>query len=180
MFPPRLQRGAGLPAVERLAYWPELASTQLEGLEHLILADARAPVSFFAYPGKDSSLLPAGCEVHELSPPTSDVLGSLEALMEVLDAANARPALQRRVAPPRPAGPLTAEKVCQAIGAILPEGAIVSDEAITSGADVASYYRGGSPSRLAYPDRRSDRPGAAGRDRGRDRVSGSPGHCARG
>ena len=35
--------------------------------------------------------------------------------------------------PPRPDGPLTAEKVCQAIGAILPEGAIVSDEAITSG-----------------------------------------------
>ena len=30
-------------------------------------------------------------------------------------------------------GPLTAEKVCQAIGAILPEGAIVSDEAMTSG-----------------------------------------------
>lgn len=134
MFPTRLQRGAGLPAVERLAYWPEPASTQLEGLEHLILVDARAPVSFFAYPGKDSSLLPAGCEVHELSPPTSDVLGSLEALMEALDAANARPMLQRRVAPPTPAGPLTAEKVCQAIGAILPEGAIVSDEAITSGA----------------------------------------------
>ena len=34
--------------------------------------------------------------------------------------------------PPRPEGPLTAEKVCQAIGAILPEGAILSDEAITS------------------------------------------------
>ena len=93
----RLERGAGLPAVERLAYWPELVSAQLDGLEHLILADAKAPVSFFAYPGKESSLVPDGCEVHELSPPTSDVLGSLEELVEALDAADAKPALQQRV-----------------------------------------------------------------------------------
>ena len=39
----RLERGAGLPAVERLAYWPELVSKQLDGLEHLILAGATAP-----------------------------------------------------------------------------------------------------------------------------------------
>ena len=57
--------------------------------------------------------------------------------MEALDAGDARPALQQRFVPPRPDGPLTAEKVCQAIGAVLPEGAILSDEAITSAADVA-------------------------------------------
>jgi acetolactate synthase I/II/III large subunit len=133
MLPARLERGAGLPAVERLAYWPELSSAQLDGLEHLILADAKAPVSFFAYPGKNSSLVSDGCEVHELSPPTSDVLRSLEELVEALGAADAKPLLQQRSMPPRPEGRLTAEKVCQAIGAILPEGAIVSDEAITSG-----------------------------------------------
>ena len=68
----RLERGAGLPPVERLAYWPELASRQLDGLEHLILVDAQPPVAWFAYPGAKSSLVPAGCEVHELSPPTSE------------------------------------------------------------------------------------------------------------
>ena len=118
--------------MERLAYWPELVSAQLDGLEHLILADAKPPVSSFAYPGKESSLVPAGCEVHELSPPTSDVLRSLEDLVEALDAADAEPALQQLSVPPRPEGPLTAEKVCQAVGAILPEGAIISDEAMTS------------------------------------------------
>ena len=55
----RLERGAGLPAVERLAYWPELVSKQLDGLEQLILAGATAPYSSFAYEGKDSSLVPA-------------------------------------------------------------------------------------------------------------------------
>jgi len=134
MLPSRVERGAGLPAVERLAYWPELASIQLDGLEHLILADANAPVSFFAYAGKNSSLVSDRCELHELSPPASDVLRSLEELVEALDAAHSKPALQQPSTPLRPDGPLTAEKVCQAIGAILPEGAIVSDEAITSGA----------------------------------------------
>jgi acetolactate synthase I/II/III large subunit len=128
----RLERGAGLPAVQRLAYWPELVSNQLDGLDLLILAGAKAPYSLFAYPGKDSSLVSAGCELRELSPPTSDVLRSLEELVEALDAADATPALQERFAPPRPEGPLTAEKVCQAIGATMPEAAILSDEAITS------------------------------------------------
>ena len=134
MFPTRLERGAGLPPVERLLYWPELASAQLDGTEHLILAGAKPPVSFFAYPGQKSSLVPDGCDVLELSPPTSDVVRCLEELVEALGAANAEPVLQQRSAPPQPDGPLTAAKVCQAVGASLPEGAIVSDEAITSGA----------------------------------------------
>ena len=128
----RLERGVGLPAVERLAYWPELVSSQLDGLEHLILAGAKAPYSSFAYAGKNSSLVSAGCVVHELSPPTSDVVVSLEELVQALDAADATPALQTASVPPRPEGQLTAEKVCQAVGATLPEGAILSDEAITS------------------------------------------------
>jgi acetolactate synthase-1/2/3 large subunit len=139
---PRLERGAGLPAVERLAYWPELASAQLDGLERVILADAQPPVAWFASPGERSSLVPDGCEVLELSPPTSDVLRGLEELVEALDVAAATPALQPRLVPARPEGPLTAEKVCQAIGAILPEGAIISDEAITSAAALPASTAG--------------------------------------
>ena len=139
---PRLERGAGLPAVERLAYWPELASAQLDGLELLILADAQPPVAWFAYPGQRSSLVPDGCEVLELSPPTSDVLRSLEDLVDALDAAGATPAVQTRDVPPLPEGLLTAEKVCQAVGAILPEGAIISDEAITSAAALPANTAG--------------------------------------
>jgi acetolactate synthase-1/2/3 large subunit len=138
----RLERGAGLPVVERLAYWPELVSAQLEGLEQLILVDAKPPVSLFAYPGKPSILAPADCEVHVLATPADDVLGSLEALVDALDAAAAKPALQQHSVPPPPDGALTAEKVCQAIGSILPEGAIISDEAITSAAALPSNTAG--------------------------------------
>jgi acetolactate synthase-1/2/3 large subunit len=128
--PARLERGAGLPAVERLAYWPELVAKQFDGLDCLILAGTGAPYSWFAYPGAESSLVPADCQVQELS--SSDVVRSLEELVEALGAAKSNPALQPRFLPPRPQGPLTAEKVCQAIGATLPEGAILSDEALTS------------------------------------------------
>jgi acetolactate synthase I/II/III large subunit len=138
VFPTRLERGAGLPAPERLAYVPELASVQLAGLRHLVLADAKAPVSFFAYPGKKSYLVPEGCDVHELTTANEDVVGTLDGLVEAVGAGAATPSLQEPVVPGPPSGTLTAESVCQAIGAVLPEGAIISDEAQTSGVTLAA------------------------------------------
>jgi acetolactate synthase I/II/III large subunit len=138
VFPTRVERGAGLPAIERLAYIPELASVQLRGLRHLILVDTKAPVAFFAYPGKNSSLVPSGCEVHELAAPSDDVLASLRALVSALDAEQVEPERQALSRPERASGPLTAESACQAIGAMLPEGAIVSDESVTSGVALAA------------------------------------------
>src|SRR5437667_423552 len=41
VFPTRIERGAGLPPIERVAYLAELASVQLAGLRHLILVDAK-------------------------------------------------------------------------------------------------------------------------------------------
>jgi acetolactate synthase-1/2/3 large subunit len=132
-FPTRIERGAGRVPVDRIAYLAEFATTQLEGARHLVLVDAKAPVSFFAYPGKKSYLVPDGCEVHDLASPAADVVGALDALTAALGADVASPALRDASRPAPPSGPLTAEKVAEAVGAILPEGAIVSDEAVTSG-----------------------------------------------
>ncbi|MDY0107921.1 MAG: acetolactate synthase large subunit, partial [Giesbergeria sp.] len=142
VFPTRLERGAGLPAVERIAYLAELAGVQLAGIEHLVLVDAKAPVSFFAYPGKKSYLVPDGCAVHTLATPEQDAVVSLGKLAETLGAAQARPALQAATRPGRPRGKLTAEKVCKAVGHLLPENAIVIDEAITSGLMLAPFTAG--------------------------------------
>ncbi|HEX8208060.1 MAG TPA: acetolactate synthase large subunit, partial [Solirubrobacteraceae bacterium] len=142
VFPTRIERGAGLPPVERIAYLAELASVQLAGLKHLVLVDAKAPVSFFAYPGKKSYLVPDGCEVHELAGPGDDALASLDALVEAVGAGSAAPAIQEPVRPQRPTGALTADKVCQAIAAALPENAIISDEAQTSGVTLATHTAG--------------------------------------
>ena len=121
-FPTRLQRGAGRVPVDRLAYLAEFASMQLEGTKHLVLCGAKSPVSFFAYPGKASDLVPDGCEVHVLDP---------RALLEMGGASEVT--RQAHTRPDRPTGALTAETVAAAVGALLPEGAIVSDEANTAG-----------------------------------------------
>lgn len=133
VFPTRLERGAGLPAVERIAYLAELATLQLTGIEHLVLVDAKPPVSFFAYPGKASELVPDGCRVHVLATPAQDAGASLDRLAAALGATQATPALQPVARPSRPRGRLSAAKVCKAVGHLLPERAIVIDEAITSG-----------------------------------------------
>src|SRR4051812_27824109 len=110
VFPTRLERGAGLPPIERLAYFAELAGVQLAGIKHLVLVDAKAPVSFFAYPGKKSYLVPDGCQVHELVPAAGDALGSLDALAEAIGASNS-PNWQDAAPPSRPTGELNADKV---------------------------------------------------------------------
>ena len=133
VFPTRLERGAGLPAVERIAYLAELAGVQLGEFEHLILVDAKAPVSFFAYPGKKSYLVPDSCTVHTLATPAQDSAQSLQKLAQALGADNTAPLLQPAQRPTRPRGALSAEKVCKAVGHLLPDNAIVIDEAITSG-----------------------------------------------
>ncbi len=133
VFPTRLTRGAGVPPVERIAYLAELAGVQLADVKHLILVDAKSPVSFFAYPGKASDLVPAGCTVHMLSAPEQDATASLGKLVQALGAEQAQPALQPAQRPGRPKGKLNAPKVCKALGHLLPENAIVVDEAITSG-----------------------------------------------
>jgi acetolactate synthase-1/2/3 large subunit len=132
-FPTRLARGAGLPVPERIQYLGEFAMQQLAGLRHLVVVDAKAPVSFFAYPGKPSYLVPDGCEVHVLASPTDDALGALVALADAVGAAPDDAVLQPAERPDLPTGDLTADKVGAALGALMPEGAIVSDEANTSG-----------------------------------------------
>jgi acetolactate synthase-1/2/3 large subunit len=144
VFPTRLERGAGLPPVERLAYLAELASVQLSGLDHLILVDAKAPVSFFAYPGKKSYLVPEGCQLYELASPKQHVLDSLEKLSSAVGAGQAAPALQPPKRPDLPRGKFTADKVCKAIGQLLPENAIIVDESQTSGI-MLSMYTAGAP-----------------------------------
>ena len=148
-FPARHERGAGIPAVDRLAYLAEFAAAQLDGARHLILAGAQPPVSFFAYPGKPSTLTPAGCDTHVLAGPGDDIAGALEALADLV-AGPAGPGVRRRGVqaagrPELPAGALTAETAAAVIGALLPEGAIVSDEAATSGIFLPGATAGAPP-----------------------------------
>jgi acetolactate synthase I/II/III large subunit len=143
-FPARHQRGAGLPAVERLAYLVEFATGQLADARHLILAGAGAPASFFAYPGKPSTPVPPGCQVHLLAEAADDVSGALGSLADLV-AAGLPPILQRASRPGLPDGELTAQSAAAVIGALLPEDAIVCDEANTSSLFLPGATAGAPP-----------------------------------
>jgi len=142
VFPARIERGAGLPYIERLAYLAEMASVQLYGFDSLVLIDTKEPVSFFAYPGKKSVLVPESCSVHNLVEPSQDALGSLQCLVSAVGAGETKPKLQQANRPELPSGKLTASKVCQAIGALMPDNAIISDEAQTSGLKLPAFTVG--------------------------------------
>jgi acetolactate synthase-1/2/3 large subunit len=130
-FPARLERGAGLPAVERLAYFAEAAEAQLAGARHLVLAGARSPVSFFAYPGRPSDLVPPGCEVHVLAG-HAGAADALAALADIL-APGSTPVTVSPARPDLSSGPLTSLSAAAVIGALMPERLIVVDESNTSG-----------------------------------------------
>ena len=144
-FPARLERGAGRPPVERLGYLAEFATLRLEGIRHLILLDARSPVSFFAYPGRPSDLVPEGCTVHAVVGSADDLTAALHALTASVRPTAGSGARQEAGRPELPSGPLTAQTVCQALGALLPEGAIVSDEGNTSGLFAPGATAGAPP-----------------------------------
>jgi acetolactate synthase I/II/III large subunit len=140
----RVERGAGRVAVDFLPYPVDDALATLADARHLVLVGSKAPVAFFAYPDKPSALSPPQCETHTLATPGEDIVGALEALAEELGAPGNAP-LQAREKH-RPSGEaITPDAAAAAVGTLLPEGAIVVDEALTAAAAFMSRTRGAAP-----------------------------------
>ena len=142
----RMQRGAGVPAVDRIAYILEQAKEQLKEFRQFILVGAEAPVAYFAYPGKDSVLTPPECEIHTLARPEQDLVHALSALADALSVRRAQgspPAPIER--PLLPTGEITLLGISAAIGALLPERTILVDESMTSGRGLMPATRGAPP-----------------------------------
>jgi acetolactate synthase-1/2/3 large subunit len=131
-FPARMARGAGVPDVLKLPYPPDAARKQLDGTQHLVLVGAKEPVAFFGYPDMPGRLVPEGCTVHVLALPEEDGVAALQALAD-LAAPGATPELAEARRPDVPTGALDLRSFAEVIGALLPERAIVMDEALTSG-----------------------------------------------
>ncbi len=142
-FPARIERGAGRPALDRLAYLPAAARHQLGAARHLVLAGARSPAAFFGYPGQDGDLVPPGCTVHHLA----GRRGAAAALAQLADllAPGTAPRPVPAARPEPPTGALTVASAAAAVGALLPEGAVVVDEAITSGLGLPDATAGAPP-----------------------------------
>jgi acetolactate synthase-1/2/3 large subunit len=150
----RLQRGANLPAVDRIAYVLEQAVEQLKEFRQLILVGAKAPMAYFASPGKDSAFTSPECQIHTLASPGEDYVGGLEALEAELSAGRTQLAGaktigetvgQKTLRPALPEGDITLPGLAAVVGALLPENAIVVDESMTSGRGMMAATKGAPP-----------------------------------
>jgi acetolactate synthase-1/2/3 large subunit len=126
----RAALGGGRFEPARVAYFPERAETQFAGLKQMFLIEAKEPVSFFAYPGRKSTLLPEDCTVTVLAGIDEDGLYALAAVADHFPAPES--ARTARSLDAHEDGPLTTETLGRAIVALLPEEAIIADEMVSS------------------------------------------------
>jgi acetolactate synthase-1/2/3 large subunit len=117
---PRSIRGRyGLPGVGRL--------------KHVILVGAKPLAGFFAYPGKPSLVIPQDCATHVLARPDQDAVAALHGLSDEISAPRV---VRIEGAGPKPciaSGPFESEAFGMTLAALLPENAIVAEDAVTSG-----------------------------------------------
>jgi acetolactate synthase-1/2/3 large subunit len=132
----RVQRGLGRVMLDRVPYVVDKALAQLAPVQCMALVGAKAPVGFFGYPGKPSSMLPAACTVLVAAHAQEDEVQALRWLAEAVGAGSG-PApesyVAHRRALPLPQGALSADAVARSVVAQLPEQAIVCDESVSSG-----------------------------------------------
>lgn len=134
-FVSRLPRGAGRFTPERLPYFAEMALAKLHETDLMLLAGARSPVAFFAYPDKPSTLVPAYCEVQTLSALHEDVTAALEALADAFGA-RAASATATYAMPSAVSGAFTPATAGISLTRWMPAGTIVCDDAVTAGLSV--------------------------------------------
>ena len=132
-FTARIPRGEGRCRVERLAYFAEQATEQIKDAAQLITVGTKAPVGFFAYPGKVSEFYPPGCVIHALAEVTEDAEDALSRLVDELDANHCEPERMLLVKPDLITGTLSPESIARVFAVCLPTDAIVVDESATAG-----------------------------------------------
>lgn len=140
-FPGYIERGGGLPYVEKIPYFPEEAKRLLENYELFVIAGTKEPVTFFGYEDIDSYLLTRNQKKLYLCNENQDPCYALECLDQILGVFKKNSIKKQKktknLKSNMPKGKLTPDKVSYIIAALQPEGAIIVDEGITS---FFSYY----------------------------------------
>ncbi|MFA5180192.1 MAG: acetolactate synthase large subunit [Syntrophales bacterium] len=140
-FPAYMDRGAGLPFLPRVPYFPEQAILAMSPYDAVILAGAREPVAFFGYENGASYLLDKASRKIRIAGDGQDAAVALEVLADALRAPQADNDLRAMFSiygrPAVPEGKLTAEKACTILAALQPDHAIIVEEGLTS---AFAYY----------------------------------------
>ena len=134
--------GCGQDAAESAA---EQATEQIKDAEQLIMVGTKAPVGFFAYPGKVSEFAPEGAVLHTLAEVDEDAEDALARVCDGVAAADLAPRRKLLEKPGFMTGELSSRAIGVALAEHLPENAIVVDEAATSGMPLAPFTATAQP-----------------------------------
>lgn len=138
----RMTRGAGIVPIESVPYAVEQALAFLAEYEQIITIGAQAPVAFFAYPDKPSSLLPENCDVFEAASRDQNGVAALTLLAQALGTLAITDVTVHEL-PPLPSDDrLNPESINTVVAHLMPEQAIVIDEAITAGRSLQKLTAG--------------------------------------
>jgi len=143
-FAARVSRGSNRFSAHRLSYFGEAATEDMKDCDLLVIAGSKAPVSFFAYPGKPSELTPDGAEVMVLAAAEADSIQALADLADALEAP-AQPDLAERSNAPEldRDQPLNPGYVGLSLLRHMPENSVICDDATTSGLGVFPWLENG-------------------------------------
>ncbi|MCV0438336.1 MAG: acetolactate synthase large subunit [Hydrogenophaga sp.] len=146
-YSPSIERGAGRTAVPRLPYAVDAALKTLARFDHIVLVNAAEPVAFFAYPNKPGRLAAPGTQFQTLSTHMQDPEEALHMLCEALGATRTPAVLVERLKPSSVLedGVLSPESIGGLLAALIPENAIVVDEAISTGRAFDAATREAAP-----------------------------------
>jgi acetolactate synthase-1/2/3 large subunit len=132
-FMARHVRGGGLHDVARLPYFAEMAVEALAGIDLLLLAGTKPPVAFFAYPNTPGAFTPKGARTLSLGGPETDSMDAVSRLADWLDAPVAPRASNWTRSAPGTGDKFNPHTIGMSLAHYLPEGALISDDGVTSG-----------------------------------------------
>ena len=129
----KMARGRGRVPVDRIPYAIDNALKVLEGIKHVILVGAKPPTAFFAYPNKPSLIAPKDSTTVVLARPEEEAVISLNMLADELGAPKQVKIPQSAVMPELLHGAFEPNAFAMTFAKLIPENAIVCEDAVTSG-----------------------------------------------
>jgi acetolactate synthase-1/2/3 large subunit len=131
-LPPRVASGAGRVKVNMIPYEPTQALDQFSEYDQMVLVGVSyPPATAFSYEGAPWVKVPEGMPVHTLATADNDILGALKKLSKKVNGLP-RKATNRNERDPgmAPTGALGGVSIGQSLNVLLPENAVVLDEAL--------------------------------------------------
>ncbi len=141
----KVMRGVGRLPIARIPYRAEDAVRALADVTDLILVGAHPPVAPFAYPNYPSWCVSEDTAITYLSHEHEDEVRALEALADALGASPVGKAAASTGDRTRAAGALDASAIGRSVARHLPEGAIVSEEAISNAFPIVTALTTAAP-----------------------------------